>query len=1659
MKILRLLTFLLAIHAGAASAQTPPVRILPLGDSITFGTGAPGGYRNKLHALLTADGYNVDFVGVQTGNPVASLPDPDHQGIGGWRIDQVDADIPKWLGVVADPDVILLHIGTNDFGQGLDTVNAINRFDALITKLARQLPYAHLVVANLMERGEPANATILNQFNPFVVDRVNAQAALGRRVTFLDMRAAVPLAEMPDNLHPGQAGYDHMAEAWAPAVKAVIPSPLGDAAPPAIARVTATPADRTRVDVTFSKPVADTAANLANFTLSGGLTISSAVLDSVKRTVTLTTSPQAVGTAYTLTVNGVSDRTPAALNLPANTTFNFFAPTPRGFLNNVPESAGFTLAYSLDIPAAANYRTVAPAYAANHSASIGPVNRIAYYIELRTPTSDLHYLWASLPAFTTEAGKLGVPVLGTGAEFQTGVAGMTVASNVAGILTGTNLAGNLEFWPRDALATRPVPLPGASDTLFDFGDTPTAGNYGSMQLHNSTAGQTLFAFNNWGGNPGAGEVDLGIGNHPAPVNAGLDWTFANNSSDYLIRSLSVLVKTDADTTPPALAAARASFGRSRVTVTFAEPVLASSVSAAGFTLDQGVLVLAATLAANQRDVILTTTAQPAVGSLTLSVSGVRDTSSAANRIAAGSTIVVGPAVLPAAVTANVGAAAAGYELVLSLDIPVTGNLNTLGAAAYAVDDRLSPGGFSRVAYYMELQDAAGSTRYAWASMDAFTASRGKLGVPTLATGAVFRQDVNNLEVQSNVPGIINGTTATGGNIEFWPSNYSAANGLAVPNASATTYDFGDSMTATTAGHGSMQIHNHDAGAAQTVMALNRFGVDGQTLELGIGNNPAPVNQGVDWTFAANAGSFTKRTLHVMVLPAATYFQPGNVAANAGAAANGYQHVYSLPIPATGNLASLVYSTNNSADVSGFSRIAYYMELQTGAAPPEWVWASMDAFTTDARRIGLPTAASGAIWQQKVANMEVLSNKAGIVTGTTVDGGNIEFWPNSYTAPNALPIPGASATAFDFGDTRSTTGTHGSMQLHNHKASQTLFALNNWATTTGTLSYALGIGNDPNTGRTQYNPDWTFAANAASYSSRLLHVFVLPGNPDNSGPAVARVTGSPTLNRLTIMFNEPVAESAAATGNFAVSGGVTVTGVRAVSPTEIALTTSPQTAGTVYTVTLSGIRDRSPLGNLSLPGASGTFTAPGAVALLSGIPEAAGFQLLYALPITNASSFATTPVTYSVDESRFPQVTPYNRLAWLLEVSTGGPSTWVWVSCDPFTTEIGKIGVPTFASGAIFQQNLTNMNVAASAGAPVTPGTGFSTGNIEFWPHNYSAPNAAGVPNASATLYDWGDTRATTGAHGSMQIHNSAAAEVLFAYNNWNGGTAGGNSSLGIGNDPAPVSSGLDWTFHNNAAAYTVKNLYVLGRPGGTALGTGPVILGQPLPRVAAPGQPVSFVVTLTTPGPFLYQWRRAGVPLEGQTSQWLDLPPVTAADANLYDCVITGAGAATTTSNSALLTVSSGSQPVFGATPDLAFATTDPAGMAVTFATPAASDNGPTPPVVACVPASGSPFPIGATTVTCTATGTSGATSTRTFVVTVSLVSSQDSTISGQPGTAISVQFRGITGKSYLVQRSPDLNGWTTLATVIAGPDGAIPATDHAPLPGRGFYRAVPAPQ
>ncbi|MEI7908428.1 MAG: family 43 glycosylhydrolase [Verrucomicrobiota bacterium] len=214
----------LAVAGESGVPPTAPVlRIMPLGDSITEGNAIAGGYRAPLQQLLANAGYNVDFVGTLTNNP-GPLLDMDHEGHPGYRIDQIDSGVAGWAATVADPDVILLLIGTNDYGQDYNTSTAINRLDTLITDMVSLRPKARIVVANLIQRTDnaTADAAILSTFNPNIPTIVNNHIALGHKVSFLDMRSGLGPSDLIDGLHFNQAGADKMAAKWFQAIGALI---------------------------------------------------------------------------------------------------------------------------------------------------------------------------------------------------------------------------------------------------------------------------------------------------------------------------------------------------------------------------------------------------------------------------------------------------------------------------------------------------------------------------------------------------------------------------------------------------------------------------------------------------------------------------------------------------------------------------------------------------------------------------------------------------------------------------------------------------------------------------------------------------------------------------------------------------------------------------------------------------------------------------------------------------------------------------------------------------------------------------------------------------------------------------------------------------------------------------------------------------------------------------------------------------------------------------------------------------------------------------------------------------------------------------------------------------------------------------------------------
>lgn len=192
---------------------------MPLGDSITYGTTdlSYGGYRHLLGALLTGDGYHFKFVGsVQSGTGV--VPDPDNEGHYGCNITQIMAgiDTKGWLETY-QPDLILLHIGTNDLHEP-DPASAPGRLSALLDDILKRLPRTRVIVAQII----PVSTGMDPLHQAYDAAIPGIVAAKGARVSLVDMQNILTSADYVNRLHPNGMGYDKMARAWEPAIRAVI---------------------------------------------------------------------------------------------------------------------------------------------------------------------------------------------------------------------------------------------------------------------------------------------------------------------------------------------------------------------------------------------------------------------------------------------------------------------------------------------------------------------------------------------------------------------------------------------------------------------------------------------------------------------------------------------------------------------------------------------------------------------------------------------------------------------------------------------------------------------------------------------------------------------------------------------------------------------------------------------------------------------------------------------------------------------------------------------------------------------------------------------------------------------------------------------------------------------------------------------------------------------------------------------------------------------------------------------------------------------------------------------------------------------------------------------------------------------------------------------
>jgi len=212
------------------------IKIMPLGDSITWdwhyndprNDTQRHGYRNHLWYALQNAGYDIDLVGTRyNGSAITPSFDGHNEGYTGYTTHQIASLVYNKLKETS-PDIILLHIGTNDSVSyspydmtGLEKIlDQIDLYEETYNKnitiiLARIIPL-------------PKAGPWVTNFNRSLDSMVENRISDGDNIVKVNMNTITSLI---DGIHPTDTGYQQMSTIWFNALTDVLrttnlPNPL-----------------------------------------------------------------------------------------------------------------------------------------------------------------------------------------------------------------------------------------------------------------------------------------------------------------------------------------------------------------------------------------------------------------------------------------------------------------------------------------------------------------------------------------------------------------------------------------------------------------------------------------------------------------------------------------------------------------------------------------------------------------------------------------------------------------------------------------------------------------------------------------------------------------------------------------------------------------------------------------------------------------------------------------------------------------------------------------------------------------------------------------------------------------------------------------------------------------------------------------------------------------------------------------------------------------------------------------------------------------------------------------------------------------------------------------------------------------------------------------
>jgi len=155
----------------------------------------------------------VTMIGSQRAGNMSNNANEGHSGL---TIVQVQGYLTNPQALPSRPNIVLLHIGTNDMYQNLHVATAPDRLSNMMSQIFTGCPDVVLLVALIVQSSAVATNSLIVEYNNAIkTSIIPTFASAGKHVVMVDMYEGLnSTTDFADFLHPNDSGYARMAEIW-----------------------------------------------------------------------------------------------------------------------------------------------------------------------------------------------------------------------------------------------------------------------------------------------------------------------------------------------------------------------------------------------------------------------------------------------------------------------------------------------------------------------------------------------------------------------------------------------------------------------------------------------------------------------------------------------------------------------------------------------------------------------------------------------------------------------------------------------------------------------------------------------------------------------------------------------------------------------------------------------------------------------------------------------------------------------------------------------------------------------------------------------------------------------------------------------------------------------------------------------------------------------------------------------------------------------------------------------------------------------------------------------------------------------------------------------------------------------------------------------------